>query len=101
MRPGPLTDAQDPPASCYAAATRPATIASARLHGRGPGWEYQSAGLRYMTWIDQLGSADPTCASNGRLAAAVAAAPHHLRLRGVRVGLTGRQQMTASKEPKR
>jgi hypothetical protein len=54
-----------------------------------------------MTWIDQLGSADPTCASKGRLAAAVAAARHHLRLRGASVRLTGRQQMTASKEPER
>lgn len=54
-----------------------------------------------MTWIDQLGSADATCASNGRLAAAVAAAPHHLRLRGASDRLAGGQQLTASKEPER
>jgi hypothetical protein len=53
-----------------------------------------------MTRIDQLRSADATCASNRRLAAAVVAVPHHLRLRGASVRLTG-GQLTASKEPKR
>jgi hypothetical protein len=57
--------------------------------------------LRHMTWIDQLRSADVTCANNGRIAAAVGAAPHHLRLRDASLRLTGGQQMTASKEPER
>jgi hypothetical protein len=54
-----------------------------------------------MTWIDQLRSADATCASNWRLAAAVLAAPHHLRLHDASARLAGRQQLTASKEPER
>ncbi len=54
-----------------------------------------------MTWIDQLRSAAVTCASNGRLAAVVVAAPHHLCLYGASVRLTGGQQLTASKEPER
>jgi len=54
-----------------------------------------------MTWIDQLRSADAACASNGRLASAVEAAPHHLRLHGASGRLTRRQQVTASKEPER
>jgi hypothetical protein len=54
-----------------------------------------------MTWIDQLRSADATYASNGHLAAAVVAAPHHLRLHGASVRLTGGHQVTASKEPER
>lgn len=54
-----------------------------------------------MTRIDQFRSADATCASNGRLAAAIAAAPHHLRLRGASDRLTGGPQLTASKEPER
>ncbi len=54
-----------------------------------------------MTWIDQLRSADATCASSWRLAAAAVAAPHHLRLHGASVRLTGGQQLTASKEPER
>jgi hypothetical protein len=54
-----------------------------------------------MTWIDQLRGADATCASNGRLAAAVVAVPHHLWLRGASVRLTGAPQLTESKEPER
>jgi hypothetical protein len=54
-----------------------------------------------MTWIDQLRSADATCAGHRRLAAAVLAAPHHLRLHDASARLTGRQQLTASKEPER
>jgi hypothetical protein len=54
-----------------------------------------------MTWIDQLRSADATCASKGGVAAAVGVASHYLRLRGVSVRLTGGQQLTASKEPER
>jgi hypothetical protein len=54
-----------------------------------------------MTWINQLRSVDATCASNRRAAAAVVAVPHHLRLHGASVRLTGGQQLTASKEPKR
>jgi hypothetical protein len=71
-----------------------------------PAWsraarEYHWTGLRYMTWIDQLRRADATCAGTRRLVAAVVAAPHHLRLHGASVRLTGGLQLTASKEPER
>jgi hypothetical protein len=54
-----------------------------------------------MTRIEQFRSAAGTCASNGRLAAAVVAAPHRLCLLGASVRLAGGLQATASKEPER
>ncbi len=51
-----------------------------------------------MTWIDQLPSADATCASNRRRATAVQAVSYQLRRRGAAVRPIAGQQLTVSKE---